>query len=232
MTRPKSTIPKSRSSSSGATIANSTMDCERCPPPPFWTSTISVAADCHVRVRHHVDRGTQDTFHELCRQAEVHDQDHVYIRAPVAVVVWGGGQIQAGGVRITDVEKRLVHARCRIGRVGVWRVVNAVAVGDVGTGRARVLQLRGWEAGVIQNGIDGALDGPVVQVRVGASGGVEPYRLPRSLSRRASQTDAKVKGTTEVDQAEQKQDEDDRRGAEFDCGLAALVLFAHRAIRP
>src|SRR5467141_1498006 len=141
MTRPKSTIPKRRRSNSGATIANSTTDCERCRPPFVRTSTISVAADCHVRVRNHVDRVAQHALHESRRETEVDDEDDVYIRAPIADVAGSGGQLQPGGVPVTDVEERLVDAGGRIRRVGIWRVVGAVSVSDVRAGEAGVLEL-------------------------------------------------------------------------------------------
>src|SRR5256885_10729278 len=122
-------MPKSRSSSSGATMENSTIACERWLPRAGRASTISVAADCHVRVGDHVDRAAEDAFHKPGREPEVHDQDHVYVRGPVAVVGGGRCDVQPWGVRVADIEERLIDARCGIRRAGIWRVVAAVAVG-------------------------------------------------------------------------------------------------------
>src|SRR5260370_11157311 len=111
MTRPKSTITKMRSSSSGATMANSTIDCER------WARTCALtftatseAADEHVSVDREMDRVAQDTLHEPRRESKAHDQDHVDVLALEAVVSRGSSQVYAGRAVVADIELRVFVA--------------------------------------------------------------------------------------------------------------------------
>src|SRR5438093_10534110 len=88
--------PKIRSSRIGATIANSTMACER------WPSLIpmSVAADRHVGAGDDVERAADDAGHEPAGKAVRHDENHVHGQPLVGVVRRRGRQSQsrrAGG---------------------------------------------------------------------------------------------------------------------------------------
>ena len=58
---------------------------------------------------------------------------------------------------------------------------------------------------------------------IGRIGRIEPGRLTRPLSGRTPHPDTEIKSPTEVNQAEEKQDKQDGRRAEFDCRLAALM---------
>src|SRR5579864_5204935 len=103
MTRPKSTIPKSSTSRTGATMANSTIDCERWPT-RLSRSHISVTTDRHVRVGHDADRVAERTLQHARDESEAHDQDHVHVGALVAVVERSACEVQPRCVRVADVE--------------------------------------------------------------------------------------------------------------------------------
>src|SRR5260370_9444135 len=138
MTRPKSTITKMRSSSSGATMANSTIDCERWARTCAFTFTAtSEAADEHVSVDREMDRVAQDTLHEPGRESKAHDHDHVDVLALEAVVSRGGSQVQAGRAVVADVQQRLVDGSACVGAVGIRRVVFRVAPQGCAAGRPR-----------------------------------------------------------------------------------------------
>src|SRR5206468_11778395 len=96
--------PKIRSSRIGATIANSTMACER------WPSLIpmSVAADRHVGVGDDVDRAGDDAGHEPAGKAVRHDEDHVHAQPLVGAVRRRGRQLEARRARAGDVSVWLV----------------------------------------------------------------------------------------------------------------------------
>src|SRR5207253_8124287 len=88
MTRPKSMTPNRSRSRTGATIANSTIDCDR------WlairsasTLPTSVAADRHVGVGHDVDRVAEQAGQKSRDKAQAQHKDDVDVRALVAVVV-------------------------------------------------------------------------------------------------------------------------------------------------
>src|SRR5260370_12830961 len=149
MTRPKSTITKMRSSSSGATMANSTIDCERWARTCAFTFTAtSEDADQHVSVDREMDRVAQDTLHEPGRESKAHNHDHVDVLALEAVVSRSGSQVQAGRAVVADVQQWLVDAAGCVGGVGIRRVVLEVSVRGGGAGRARGgLERRGGQAG-------------------------------------------------------------------------------------
>src|SRR5258706_9999474 len=125
------------SRSRGATMANSTIDCERCLRVDllFRTGT-SEATNDHVRVDRHMHGVTQDALHEAGRKSEAHDDDHVDVLTPEAVVGWSSGQIEARRALVADVEQRLVGSARGVSVICVGRVVKRVAVGRYGTRRA------------------------------------------------------------------------------------------------
>src|SRR5690348_16356735 len=96
MIRPKSTMPKRRRSSSGATIANSTTACERS---PRWVSRAvlftSVAAHDHVRVGDDMNRNPGRPTQEGRCESEAHDEDDVDVCRLVAVVAGWDRKIES-----------------------------------------------------------------------------------------------------------------------------------------
>src|SRR5439155_25217367 len=133
MTRPKSMTPNRSRSRTGATIANSTIDCDR------WlairsasTLPTSVAADRHVSVGTDVDRVAEQAGQKSRDKAQAQHKDDVDVRALVAVVVGSGGQVQTRRVGVADIEQRLVQVG-RINRIYIRRVILAVSVSHRGT---------------------------------------------------------------------------------------------------
>jgi hypothetical protein len=57
---------------------------------------------------------------------------------------------------------------------------------------------------VLQDRVDCALDGGVVETRIAAAGRVEPARLSRTFPSRARQGDVEIEHSTQVDQAEEQ----------------------------
>src|ERR1043165_8728116 len=107
MSLPKSTIAKMRTTRIGAIRQNSTIACERCRSCCGLAveAAISVAANCHVRVGHDVDRVAEEPRHEARYEPEVHDEDDVHVGALEAVVGGRGRQVESGRVGVAD-EKR------------------------------------------------------------------------------------------------------------------------------
>src|SRR5258706_7520673 len=126
------------SRSKGATMANSTIDCERC----LRVNLLfgigrSEATNDHVRVDRHMHGVTQNALHEAGRKSEAHDDDHVDVLTSEAVVGWSSGQIDAWRALVADVEQWLGGASRRVSVIRVGRVVKRIAVGRGGTCRAR-----------------------------------------------------------------------------------------------
>src|SRR5437762_13520678 len=104
MTRPKSMTPNRSKSRIGATIANSTIDCDR------WlairsasTLPTSVAADRHGGVGHDVDRVAGQGGQKSRDKAQAKHKDDVEVRALVGGVVGRGGQVQTTRVGVACV---------------------------------------------------------------------------------------------------------------------------------
>src|SRR5579864_7579582 len=106
MTRPKSTIPNRSNKRTGATIANSTIDCERWPRGPV----ISVTTHGHVRVGHDVDRAAKQPVQKSRSKAEAHQQNDVHVGRVVASRRWRVQIIDTRQVAVADEQQRL--ARC------------------------------------------------------------------------------------------------------------------------
>src|ERR1700730_7995443 len=106
MPRPKSSIPKMKTSSRGRMRANSVIDCDRWLRKKAGTRTafISATLDDHVRVGRDGDVPTDLVLHEACRKAVVDEQDHVEVLELVGVVGRRGGQVEAGVVVVADVQ--------------------------------------------------------------------------------------------------------------------------------
>src|SRR5260370_25523808 len=103
-------MPKMRSRSSGATIANSTIDWER------WLRTNLViwrskleAADAPGGVDRDGYRVAQHSLHEAGRESEAHDNHHVDVLALEAVVRRSCNHVEAWRAVVTDVEQRRVQ---------------------------------------------------------------------------------------------------------------------------
>src|SRR5437667_7733877 len=144
MTRPKSTTAKRRTSSSGATIANSTNDWLRCDRHPAATMVTLEASNDHVGVHRDMHRVAQYAGHEPgCKSVRHHDDD-VHVGTLVAVVGWGGREIKARRVRIADVEQRLIRSSRGVGVIRVWRIELTVGIARGWACRPRILErLRG-----------------------------------------------------------------------------------------
>src|SRR5207302_10630342 len=110
MTRPKSMTPNRSRSRTGATIANSTIDCDR------WlairsasTLPTSVAADRHVGVGHDVDRVAEQAGQKSRDKAQAQRTDGVDVGALVAGVVGRGGWAATRRVGVPGLGRRLVR---------------------------------------------------------------------------------------------------------------------------
>src|SRR5712664_3371489 len=97
------------SRSRGATMANSTIDCDRWLRVNwFFGIGTSEAANDHVRIDRQVYSVPQNARHEARRKSEAHDDDHVDVLTPEAVVSRSSSKIDAWHAVVADVEQRLV----------------------------------------------------------------------------------------------------------------------------
>src|SRR5256712_5553519 len=108
MSRPKSTIPNSRTMRIGAISENSTIPCDRCGSrrQAASSSRTSVTADRHVRVRDDVDRVAEDALHEARGEPKAHDKNHVYVGAFETVIGRRPGKVETRRVGVADVQQR------------------------------------------------------------------------------------------------------------------------------
>src|SRR5207245_1511546 len=140
-----------------------------------------------------------------------------------------GGEVEPRRVGVADVKRRCVDA-CGIYGAVVGRVEGRGAVARARTRGAWVLKhrVRRVEAGFGEDPVDRSLDQGVTEVGVRARaaaligvGLIEPARLTRALADGALEADVVVENPSQVDEAEQEQDEDEGRGPEFDRRLTA-----------
>src|SRR6266853_7046441 len=108
MTRPKSTTANRRTSSSGATIANSTNDWLLCDRRPLATVATLEASNDHVGVHRYMHRVAQYAGHEPSSKSERHHDDDVHVRTLIAVVGGRGIKIENGRVGVEDLEERRI----------------------------------------------------------------------------------------------------------------------------
>src|SRR4051794_38435878 len=110
-------IPKSKTMRIGAINENSTMPWERCgfSRQCAKSSGISVAAHRHVGVGDDVYRVPEHARQKAGGKPEAHDQDHVHVGSPHAVVRGWRREVEAWSGRVADVEAGRVDV-CRVSR--------------------------------------------------------------------------------------------------------------------
>src|SRR5206468_10303309 len=100
MSRPKSTIPNSRTMRIGAISENSTIPCDRFGSrrQAASSSRTSVTADRHVRVRVDVDRVAEYALPETRGEPKAHDKNHVHVGAVRTVIGRHRGKVNTSRV--------------------------------------------------------------------------------------------------------------------------------------